>query len=116
MKLSEFYEKIGQDYNEMLDRMVGKKELLMKFLKKYPNDPSFEMLEQAVATGNLEQIFRAAHTLKGVASNLGLKPVVDIVSPFVETTRGGSSDGVEETFSEIKKAHREVLAMIENVE
>ncbi len=116
MKVQEFYENLGQDYNEMLDRMIGKEELLLKFVRKYPNDPSFAAFEAAIASDNAEQVFRAAHTLKGVAANLGLKPIVDIITPLVESTRKGNLNGVAEEFEKISKAHYEILALIETIE
>ncbi len=116
MKLSEFYSTIGQNYQEMLDRMIGKEELLKKFLKKYPTDRSFGIFETAVASGDVEQIFRAAHTLKGVSANLGLKPIVDIITPLVESTRNGNIDNIEQEFQKISKAHYDMIAMIESVE
>ncbi len=116
MKVTEFYEKIEQDYGEILDRMIGKEELLIKFLKKYTTDRSFEGLKNAVPTKDSEQIFRAAHTLKGVASNLGLRPIVEVITPLVESARKGNIDGVDDDFEKINKAHNDIIDMINTIE
>ena len=45
--------------------------LVRKFVLKYPNDPSFGQLKDALAAQDWETAFRASHTLKGVAQNFG---------------------------------------------
>ncbi len=116
MKIAEFYEKINANYNEVLDRMLGREALVIKFLTKYSTDPSFSRLEEAVNGGNVEEIFRASHTLKGVSSNLGLKPITDSTHILVELTRAGKSEGIDALFADISKAYHDVLAMIETIE
>ncbi len=116
MKVTEFYEKINSDYSEVLERMLGKETLVVNFLRKYRTDPSFSRLKDAVSGGNVEEIFRASHTLKGVVSNLGLKPIMDSTHILVELTRVGESVGVEEAFADISKAYDEVIALIDMVE
>ena len=70
MRIQEFYKEIGSDYEETA-RRLGSEELIRKFALKFLNDPSFEELESAFAEHEVEKAFRAAHTLKGVAINLG---------------------------------------------
>ena len=46
--------------------------MLRRFLGKFPADPSFDALEQALAASDREVAFRAAHTIKGLCLNPGL--------------------------------------------
>ncbi len=115
MKTAEFYEKINGNYREVLERLLNKEELVQRFLKKYLTDSSFQRLEEAVESGDVEAIFRAAHTLKGVVSNLGLTPLYDATHVLVEITRSGRSDGIAETFERIAAAHHDITELIHTV-
>ncbi len=116
MKINEFYEKTGGNYSEVSQRFLYKEELVYRFLKKFADDPSFGRLEEAMKVGNTEEIFRASHTLKGVALNLGLKPLSDTTHVLVEITRVGKNEGIRQAFEEIKKAYYETIALIEIIE
>lgn len=72
MDLKSFYSNVGGDYDVMMGRMGNKEERIVKFLNKFVKDPSFENLKAALAAGDPEEAFRAAHTIKGVALNLEL--------------------------------------------
>lgn len=116
MTVSEFYEKINGDYKEVLERLLNKEEFVYRFLKKYLSDPAFSRLEEAVNGGDVEQIFRAAHTLKGVVSNLGLKPLADTTHVLVEITRAGKSEGITEAYEKISDAYHETVAFIKDID
>lgn len=75
MTLQEFYARVGGDYNATLSRLPSEA-LVKKFILKYPCDPSFAQLKDALAAQDWELAFRASHTLKGVAQNLGMGPPV----------------------------------------
>ena len=72
MTAKEFYETIGQNYEEVLERLAGSEALVLRFLKKFSTDKTFSELEKAMEARDIEMIFRQSHTLKGVAANLGL--------------------------------------------
>lgn len=71
MTLQEFYDRIGGDYKATISRLPSEA-LIKKFVLKYPGDPSFSQLKDALAAQDWELAFRASHTLKGVAQNLGM--------------------------------------------
>ena len=71
MTLQEFYDRIGGDYKATISRLPSEA-LIKKFVLKYPGDPSFNQLKDALAAQDWELAFRASHTLKGVAQNLGM--------------------------------------------
>ena len=68
MTLQEFYDRIGGDYKATISRLPSEA-LIKKFVLKYPGDPSFNQLKDALAAQDWELAFRASHTLKGVAQN-----------------------------------------------
>lgn len=76
MTAKEFYETIGQNYEEVLERLAGSEALVLKFLKKFSTDKTYAALEEAMAEGEAEMIFRQAHTLKGGGCQPGIETPV----------------------------------------
>ncbi|MDE6666904.1 MAG: Hpt domain-containing protein [Clostridia bacterium] len=91
MNTEQFYEKIGGNYADTMSRLMTE-ERVLKFVRKFPADGSFSLLKDALARGAQEEAFRAAHTLKGVAQNLGFTTLYEKASAVTEVLRGGSLD------------------------
>lgn len=86
MTLAECYAALEGDYEGVLGRMRSEK-LIKKFVLKFLADPSLEKLKQALAEGNQEEAFRAAHTLKGMCLNLGFTKLGDSSEALTEAVR-----------------------------
>ena len=71
MTLREFYTTVGGSYDEVIERL-GSEKLILKFVLRMPEEPTFQQLKDCVESGNAAEAFRAAHTIKGVCLNLGL--------------------------------------------
>lgn len=111
MTVKEFYSTIGADYQNVLSRLM-KDTLVLKFLNKYKDDTSFDKLEKSVKAKNYEEAFSAAHTLKGLALNLGLSKLGGAASDLTEYLRGsGVKDAakVERLMSPVRRYQKEVL-------
>lgn len=97
---------LGMNLDETLARLANNEGLLLRLLGKFSADTSFQTLEKAVAEGDMEEGFRAAHTLKGVAGNLGLGGLFDAVSPLVEALRGGEgADNIPAMMDGVRTQH-----------
>lgn len=81
-------EGMGMNVNSTVSRFMGKEELYLKFLNKFQTDQSVANIQQYIAEQNVEEVFKSAHTLKGVAANLGLDPIARCASDIVELFRG----------------------------
>lgn len=86
----------GFDVEGTMKRFLNNDALYMKCLKKFLDDQSFEILKKAYEEGNCEEAFRAAHTMKGFVSNLGINRLYEVVNPMVEKLRAGNIDIMEE--------------------
>lgn len=95
--------------------MMGEEEFLYMLLNRFAADTAIEELETAMRSHEAERIFDQAHTLKGVAENLGLKPLYEKVSILVEITRKGSVEGADEVFAQVKQIYAEVINLLETV-
>ena len=47
MHLEQFYHNIGGDYKDMICR-INNESLILKFVKKFPNDTSFALIEKSL--------------------------------------------------------------------
>lgn len=87
MDIKECYEMIGGDYDEVMSRLRTD-ERVKKFLLKVAEDKSYSALCENLAAHNIEEAFRAAHTLKGVGLNLSLTRLHKSASAMTEALRG----------------------------
>ena len=81
------FEAYGGDYDVTMSRFMGKETLYMKILGMMFQDENLKKLGTAIEENDLDAAFEAAHTLKGVAGNLGLTPFYDSVCRIVEPIR-----------------------------
>ena len=89
MTVEKFYELIGGDYAGTKGRLMAD-EGIIRFVNKFPADGSYQLLLDSIAAGNVEEAFRAAHTIKGVAQNLGFTQLFTVAEEVTEILRAGS--------------------------
>jgi two-component system sensor histidine kinase/response regulator len=67
----------GLDTKDGLTRVAGNQKLYLKLLRQFAEQqgPAVEQITTALAKGDTALAERLAHTLKGVAGNIGAKPV-----------------------------------------
>ncbi len=75
---------------------------------------SYEELRSACAEGRGEDAFRAAHTLKGVCSNLGFDRLYEASSALTEKLREEphALTGTGELQAEVSRRYNETLAVL----
>ena len=101
MTLQEFYAVVGADYQDAVNRMMMES-MLRKFLAKFPTDPSFQNLEEALGNNDREEAFRAAHTIKGLCLNLGFGKLFTSSNALTEALRHEMPDHAAELFEAVK--------------
>lgn len=82
-------EQLGVDKREVLERFMQNKDLYARILIKFRDDPTYKEFKEAEKNRDYEKMFRAAHTLKGVAGNLGLSHLCRSVSDIADQLRHG---------------------------
>ena len=87
MKLDAFYRQVGGDYAEITSRFQNDARII-RFLGMLPKDDSMDALRAAMDKGDAPTAFRAVHTLKGIALNLGLGALAAACSDMAESLRG----------------------------
>ena len=70
-----------------LGRCLNNEAFYLRLVNKVIGDPAFDRLREACESGNLDQAFDAAHSLKGMLGNLSLTPVLKPVEKITELLR-----------------------------
>ena len=112
MTTTEFYDGINEKGAEVLLRFGGNEGLLIKFLKKFAADQTFAALTSALKDERGEEVFRAAHTLKGLYANFGFEKAKDLASVITEAYRNGKHEDISGPFLELYKIHKEIVGRI----
>ncbi len=89
MNLTECYEILGGSLEDTTGRLASEKNVY-KFLNMFLNDGSYNLLTDSLESGNADEAFRAAHSLKGVCLNLGLGNLFKSSNEFTDALRAGS--------------------------
>lgn len=110
--LREAYQSVGADYEDVLRRLMGSEDMVARFAARFAEDPSFAQLTEALAVRDAETAFRAAHTLKGVAQNLGLVNLYEPASDLTESLRGGSLAGADELAAPVREQYEATIAAL----
>lgn len=86
MNIEECYELLGGNYAEVSTRLPSLG-LMEKFIGKFLEDDSFDLLCRQMELGDRQAAFCAAHTLKGICANLSFTQLCDSVSCLTEELR-----------------------------
>lgn len=113
------FEAYGGDYDVTMSRFMGKETLYMKILGMMFQDENLKKLGTAIEENDLDAAFEAAHTLKGVAGNLGLAPFYDSVCRIVEPIRNREEredytqmyQEIQDEFSRVDELWKELSAL-----
>ena len=88
MTLKECYAALEGDYEGAMSRLPSEK-FVQKFVLKFLNDGSYDLLVRSMAEENYAEAFRAAHTIKGVCQNLDFTRLYRSSSELSEALRNG---------------------------
>lgn len=106
--LKEAYEQMGADYSDVLKRLMNDA-LVARFAAKFLDDGSFATLKESLEAGNAKQAFMAAHTLKGVCSNLGFTNLYEPVYQITEALRPGTLEGSDALFPRVEAEYNKTI-------
>jgi two-component system sensor histidine kinase/response regulator len=92
----------------LLERVEGDTELLREIVDLFAADSPrlLDELRQASAEGDAETLKRAAHTLKGAASNFGATAVMDAARDLETMGREGNLAGAAAVCGRLEKSLR----------
>ena len=101
----------GANVDEALVRCLNNENFYLMLVQKAVQDQNFDRLPEAVAAGDLDKAFDAAHALKGVTANLALTPILKPVQEITELLRGRTETDYAPLLSE-SHSQRESLMQL----
>lgn len=110
----EFLESKGFDIDGTMRRFLNNEALYKKCLKKFLDDSSYENLKKAYSAGNCNEAFKAAHTMKGFVSNLGINSIYELLIPMVEKLRNQDLDIASE-MGKLEELYADTYKIIEDI-
>lgn len=110
MTIEEFYALAGGDAADTL-RRLGSEATVRRFALRYAADGTHDALRRALAADDRPAAFRAAHTLKGTAANLGFTALTEAAGVLTETLRAGNVPAPGE-IEAVEKAQCRVVAAV----
>lgn len=111
MTLQECYAAMGGNYGDAIGRLRSER-LVQKFVLKFLNDGSYDLLCRSMEEKNYEEAFRAAHSMKGVCQNLALSKLQDSSSRLCESLREGCAPEAAALMEETEADYRRTVDAI----
>ena len=112
MTLKECYASLEGNYDDAVKRLCSER-LVLKYVLKFTDDKSYELLIHSLEEGNCEDAFRAAHTIKGVCQNLSFTMLEKSSSLMTEALRAGDMDGARGLRDALDKDYAQTIEAIE---
>lgn len=109
MTLKECYAAMEGNYEDVLSRLMTER-LVQKFVLKFLDDKSFDMLCRAMEEQNAEEAFRAAHTIKGVCQNLSMTKLYGSSVRITEALRGGDMAAAAEILPQLRADYEQTAS------
>lgn len=105
----------GADMDGAMDRMLDDAELYQTCFAMFVDDGAFPALDAALLRQDYTAAFEAAHTLKGVAANLGLTDMVNALGAVSDAIRHGppaSVSKLNQMYQAVQSAQRDLQALL----
>ena len=101
----------GMDAEATIARFCGNEPLMLRFLTGFPSDKTMQSLRDAAASSDREAMMIAAHSLKGLAGNLGLTPLFEASGELMSALRH-TEDDVTALYDKVCAEYDQALAML----
>ena len=111
MTVRELYDKLGADYADACKRLMNEG-MVVRFVQRFPTDPSMQLLRQAVADEDIETSFRAIHTLKSVSGILCLTQLYQAAWNLTEQLRPRQEQADKELLAVVEAEYEKTIAAI----
>ena len=112
MTLQECYAAMSGNYDDAIGRLRSER-LVQKFVLKFLDDGSYDLLCRSLEEKNYEEAFRAAHTIKGVCQNLSFTKLQDSGSRLCESLRNGYTPESGVLAEEVREDYAQTVAAIQ---
>lgn len=102
----------GADVPAALNRLLDDAQLYERCVTAFTQDAGFAALQKAIADADYNEAFVQAHTLKGVAANLSLTPLLLAVSDLVEALRAQNYSALDTQCAAVLAQQQSLAALL----
>lgn len=104
---------VGLDVDEQTARFMDDEDMFIKYFHKFfeSADGVVDQLRTAAAAGDLGEVERTAHALKGLAGNIGLGGVFGPAQKIVSDLRAGKTDSYQVDFQQLFYSYAAALTV-----
>ena len=108
MELKEFYSAIGESYDATYDRLCSVQRIA-QFLECFFRTYQIDGLKERIEKQDFSAAMRDAHTLKGVASTLGLERLSKKAASLQHSLKENQNDQAAGLFRDILEEYTKIL-------
>ena len=101
------------DIDGAFRRLGGSEEFYAICLEAFLEDKTMDELNRAVSNEDWEGAFTAAHSLKGVAGNMGFVPLFHAAGQLVVAIRNGRLDEIPGCLHEVRQYYHGITEAVE---
>ena len=94
-EIKETLDSLQVDLEKTLPRFLNKEDFYISMLKRFPTDENYEKLRESLKSAEYKEVFKYAHSLKGLSANLGLSYLYDAVAALTDSVRNEPFDSTE---------------------
>ncbi len=98
----------GADTDEALVRCMNNEGFYLTLVGKVLEDKRLEQLEQQLSEKNLNAAFESAHALKGMYTNLSLRPLADPIIEMTELLRNRTDTDYSALLATVKEQYNKL--------
>lgn len=116
MTLHQLSETLDLSLTSTLSRFGNNQALFLRFLKQFPLDPTWQQLCDAAEKQDYPHMEISAHTLKGVAANLGLDLLSYLCHQIVSAVRQQEYDVLPSLMQKTSACYNQICESIQQLD
>lgn len=105
----------GIEAQQALERFMNNEGLYVRFLNKFLQDKNFDGMIASANSRDYDAMLTHAHTLKGVAGNLGLAPLYQKLDTMVLRLRSQETEDMAALILELEQEYERMCRAIEQM-
>lgn len=112
MNLRDCYMSFGGNYEEVLGRLQ-REQTVKKFVYKFLDDKSFNLLVVSMSNEKYDEALRAVHTLKGICQNLSFTRLYESSSLVTKALKEKDCNKAIDMMLQLSKDYYQIINVIE---
>ena len=112
LSIRECYELLGESYDSVLERLECDEEAVEPAIREFLYDEHFNEFIAAMNEHTVEKAFRKAHTMKGIAANLGFEKMHCGFGEITEYLRNGDYNSAHKLLATAEKEYARIISAL----